>query len=113
MQSRLRLPKYYSAMIKHVVMWKLRENAEGRSKEENARLIKEKLEALKGQIEEIRYLEVGININNSNGSYDAVLITEFETMESLNSYQVNPKHQAVSAFVSKVREERAVVDFEF
>jgi hypothetical protein len=49
-------------MIKHIVMWKLEENAEGNTKLENAKIIKEKLEALVGIIPEIVELEVGIDI---------------------------------------------------
>ena len=37
-------------MIKHIVMWKLKEEAEGHSKEENAKLIKNMLEGLKDKI---------------------------------------------------------------
>ena len=33
-------------MIKHIVMWKLKENAEGKTKEENAEIIKNGLEGL-------------------------------------------------------------------
>ena len=50
-------------MIKHIVMWKLKESAEGRTKQENAWMIKQELEQLKGTIREIVSLEVGINID--------------------------------------------------
>ncbi len=101
-------------MIKHIVMWKLKDEAEGRSKKENAAIIKEKLEALVGVIDEIKYLKVGININEADeAAYDACLITEFEDFDALGRYQVNPEHKKVSAFVKEVRITRSVVDFEF
>ena len=37
-------------MIKHIVMWKLKDEAEGNSKDENAKIIKNSLEDLKGKI---------------------------------------------------------------
>jgi hypothetical protein len=98
-------------MIKHVVMWKLKESAEGGSKEENAQKIKTMLEALEGKIEQIVRLEVGVNCRASGMSYDAVLISEFEDWEALEAYQTHPEHVKVSEFVSKVREARAVVDY--
>ncbi|MDV3428565.1 MAG: Dabb family protein [Bacillota bacterium] len=100
-------------MIKHIVMWKLKETSEGCTKEENAKKIKSLLENLKDKISEIKYLEVGINVNSSESAFDAVLISEFETLEDLNSYQVNPEHKKVSAFVKSVRLDRKVVDYIF
>ncbi|KRU28380.1 stress responsive A/B barrel domain-containing protein [Clostridium sporogenes] len=52
-------------MIKHIVMWKLKEFAEGKSKLENANIIKINLEDLKHRIDEVKLIEVGVNINNS------------------------------------------------
>ncbi len=98
-------------MIRHIVMWKLKDFAEGCSKEENARTIKARLEALKDKIAGIRHLEVGINSISSEMSYDAVLITEFADIQALEAYKKHPEHVKVSEFVTKVRENRAVVDY--
>ena len=49
-------------MIKHIVMWKLHETAAGRSKEENAKLLKQKLEAMPAQIPELKKAEVELTI---------------------------------------------------
>ena len=101
-------------MIKHVVMWKLKENAGGLDKRKNAQKIKELLESLPKKISQIKYLQVGISedIDDANASsYDACLITLFESMEDLEIYQEHPEHKKVSAFVASVREARSVVDF--
>jgi len=97
-------------MVKHIVMWKLKDFAEGRSKSENIKYIKEMLEALPGVIKEIKFIEVGENIN-ADRSYDAVLYSEFETPEDLEIYQNHPEHKKVSGYVSKVREARIVGDY--
>ncbi|MBK1810592.1 Dabb family protein [Clostridium sp. YIM B02505] len=98
-------------MIKHIVMWKLKDYAEGNDKQFNANEIKIRLEALKDKISEIGKIEVGIN-NNSANSYDVVLYSEFESYESLNSYQNHPSHLEVAAFVKAVNVDRACVDYE-
>ena len=99
-------------MIKHVVMWKLKDFAEGTDKKENAQKIKSKLEGLKDKIEEIKFIEIGININDSADSYDVVLYSEFDSLENLNIYRNHPEHLKVGELVSAVRLERKVVDYE-
>lgn len=99
-------------MIKHIVMWKLKEFAEGKSKLENASIIKENLEGLKKEVAEIKDIEVGIDINKTQQAYDVVLYSKFETMEDLNTYQNHPLHVKVGEFIKKVNEGRIVVDYE-
>jgi len=101
-------------MIKHIVFFKLAENAEGRTKAENAIYIKNELEALKNLIPEIRLIEVGINSSEApEGNFDIALNSEFDTMADLDTYQVHPEHKRVAAYIGKVRTDRACVDYEF
>ncbi len=100
-------------MIKHIVMWKLHETASGRSKEENATLLKQKLEAMPEQIPELKKAEVGVNSNPSDAAWDVVLYSEFDHAEALQTYQKHPFHQAlIHDFLNKVRTSKAVVDYE-
>lgn len=99
-------------MIKHIVMWKLKDFAEGRSRDANARRIKEELESLKNQIKQIRSIEVGINNNLTADSFDVVLVSEFDNLEDLAAYQNHSAHLKVSEYISKVRLLRKVVDYE-
>ena len=99
-------------MLKHIVMWKFKDFAEGKSKVENAKWMKENLESLIGVIPEIKSLSVGINIEDSDKmAYDAVLISTFENKEALEAYKINPLHKEISAYCKKVRECRTVVDY--
>ncbi len=98
-------------MIKHLVMWKLRDFAEGATKEQNARKMKTDLEALKQTIPQIRRLEVGANFLPSDFSYDVALYSEFATEEDLALYQKHPDHRSAAAFVQKVSENRVIVDY--
>lgn len=99
-------------MIKHIVMWKLKEEACGKTKEENAQIIKEKLEALKGKIPGLLKIEVGIDFSKTESSADIVLYSEFNTREDLENYRVHPEHKAVIPFVADAKSEGRVVDCE-
>lgn len=93
-------------------MWKLKDFAEGKTKEENAKEVKRLLEDLSGKIPGLRSIEVGINIETSKQAYDVVLYSEFDSLNDLNAYQKHPEHLKVGEFVGKVRDARTVVDYE-
>ncbi len=98
-------------MIKHIVMWKLVHFFEGKSKIEIASLIKEKLDSLKHTIPQIMEIEVGINFNKSDASYDVSLYSVFKSGEDLEIYQNHPEHLKVAEFIAKVRVSRVVCDY--
>jgi len=98
-------------MIKHVVMWKLKDFAEDADRERNAKRIKIELESLRQLIPQIFHLEVGINILKSDAAYDVVLLSVFKNEDDLDFYQNHPDHRAVAEFVNKVKESRIVVDY--
>ncbi len=99
-------------MIKHIIMWKLYDEAEGFSKLENADRIKLVLEELPDKIPEIVKLEVGVNISNSEIAYDIVLYSEFESKDDLQIYREHPAHIALVDFIKNLRSKRHVVDYE-
>ena len=96
--------------VKHIVMWKFKDFAEGKSKEENIIFIKSQLENLINIIPEIKHLEVGRNIL-SDEIYDAVLYSEFDSLEDLEIYKNHPEHKKISAYVSKIRDDRIAGDY--
>lgn len=101
-------------MIKHIVIFKLKETAEGNSREENKQIFKGMLEALVGVVPGIEMMEVGLKGEKSpEDNADVVLTTEFKTWEALKAYAVHPEHLKVVDFVKKVIEGRSVVDYEF
>lgn len=99
-------------MIKHIVMWKFKDFAENSDKKTNIEIAKEKLLALKGKIDAIDFIEIGTNLNNSASAYDMVLYSEFKDLQALAEYQNHPEHLKVADFIGKVRDSRAVVDYE-
>lgn len=96
-------------MIKHIVMWRLKEELD---KEETSKKIKKILEGLKEKINEIVEIEVGINYNSSEIACDIVLYSIFKTKEDLQSYISNPHHIEAGRYVKSVVKEKIVVDYE-
>ena len=99
-------------MIKHIVMWKLKERAEEADKLTNARRIKAELESLRGRIPGMLTLEVGLNVDPSSAAFDVVLYSEFENADALRAYQAHPEHVLVSQFIGRVRSDRVLADYE-
>ncbi len=100
-------------MIKHIVMWKFKDFAEGLTREENISKVKSMLEALPEKIDFIREMQVDVNVNPKEGMYDAVLISSFDSLEDVERYRVHPEHKKISSYVALIREKRASVDYEF
>ncbi len=99
-------------MIKHIVIWRLHEQAEGNDKATNANIIKEKLEALNSEIPGLIKLEVGIDFLHSEQSGDLVLYSELESKDALSNYQQHPLHVEAGAFIKACCGSRTVVDYE-
>ncbi len=74
-------------MVKHIVMWRM---AESEDKEQRAKDIKENLEALKGKIDVLVNIEVGLNFNDTDAASDVVLVSEFETKRGFKHLPKSP-----------------------
>ena len=100
-------------MIKHVVCFQLADEAEGKTKVENARIIKKGLENLVNFISQSKKIEVGINCPDTpDTNYDVLLYCEFDSVADLNIYQEHPEHKKVGAYIGKVKIGRVCVDWE-
>jgi hypothetical protein len=101
-------------MVKHVVMFKFAENAEGRSGIENAKIAKQMLDGLFGVIPTLKASRISLNSENAvPANYELVIETEFDDMEGLSEYAVHTEHLKVVAFIKSVITSRACVDYEF
>ena len=98
-------------MVKHVILWQLRDELSDTEKAAVKAGIKEGLEGLAGQIPGL--LEVHVNINGlPTSNADVMLDTTLESFEALKGYAVHPAHVAVAD--SKVRpftKARVCMDF--
>ena len=93
-------------MIRHIVMWKFRPGTEAEQK-----AFLEGLRGLQGVIPQLKRSEVAVNVGQ--GNYDAVLVSEFESLEALDAYKNDSRHKAVSALCKSIRTDRVAVDYEF
>lgn len=93
-------------MIRHIVMWKFREDTEAEQEQ-----FLTGLAALQGVIPQLLKSEVARNVGE--GNYDAVLVSEFESTETLAAYQNDPRQKAVSALCESIRVDRVAVDYEY
>lgn len=126
-------------VYKHIVMWKFKEQHNGKSALENARWMKEQLEGLVGVVPELLSAEVGISpaleqtaesaaaeapapvtaqsnaaaapAQAASGEYDACLLSTFASPEALAAYKVHPKHKAISAYCKEARLKRLAFDW--
>lgn len=99
-------------MIKHIVMWKIKDECDGMNKKEITNTISEKLASLKGKIKEIIDIEVGSGLTKGEMNYDMGLIVTLNSLEDLPLYINHPEHLKVREFISKVRLARTTVDIE-
>jgi hypothetical protein len=98
-------------MLKHIVMWKLKAEAEGATAAQNALEMKRRLEGLKAVIPEILELEVGLPLKPTEAMPDLVLVSAFRDEGALAAYQKHPEHQKIVGFVGKVTASRYAVDY--
>ncbi len=101
-------------MVKHIVMFKFLESAQGRTKKENAQIAADMLINLQGKVPTLLSSEVKLNsIHADPANYDLILISDFNSWEDLQEYIVHPLHKAVGEFMKPVRESRSCVDYEY
>ena len=87
-------------MVRHVIVWTLKDEFSDSEKEQIKAGIKEGLEGLAGKIPGL--VEIRVNIDRLSGSSgDAMLDSLFENGEALKNYSSNPLHVEVAT--TKVR----------
>ena len=99
-------------MVKHVILWVLKDEYSEKEKEEIKQGIKEGLEGLAGSIKGL--VEIKVNTNPlASSNCDVMLDSTFEDEASLKGYSGNPLHVAVAT--GKVRPyvaSRVCMDYE-
>lgn len=96
-------------MIKHIVSYQLIDNSlEKRLEAKNV------LMSMKGKIDLIKDINVGIDILGSERSYDIVLEMVFDSLEDMAKYQKDEYHvTVVKKYMHSVRKTSVSVDYQF
>ena len=93
-------------MVKHIVMYTLKE---GMEKSSAVAFIASCLTPLVGKIEGLRAMEV---VETFQGGMDCVLYSEFDSREALTAYAVHPLHVAAKDQFSHMIDIRVAGDYE-
>lgn len=92
-------------MVKHIVLYNLKEGVE---KDSTVKMIASLLEPLVGQIPGLLHLEIRRTYNGM----DYALYSEFESREALSAYAVHPLHLAAKEHFFHLLDSRVAADYE-
>jgi hypothetical protein len=98
-------------MLKHVVIWNLKDEAEGADKASNALKAKALLDACKGLVPGQHAFEVATNAAGLGCTADLILYSEFEDEAALKAYQMHPTHVALKPFLAAIVSGRQCMDY--
>jgi heme-degrading monooxygenase HmoA len=89
----------------HIVFFKLKNK-------EQAKEARDILLSMEGKIPELKGLEVGVDVLHTERSYDLVLVSRFDSLEDMNTYQVHQYHvNEVLKYLKPMIEGSKAVDF--
>jgi len=83
-------------MVKHIILWKLREDLTETEKESVKAGIKEGLEGLVGKVPGLIDVKVNISGRLASSNCDVMLDSTLESPEALKAYATHPAHVAVA-----------------
>lgn len=99
-------------MVRHVILWQLKDEISGSEKGIVKKGIKEGLEGLKGKIEGLVEIKVNENPLPSSNA-DVMLDSLFESADALKNYSTHPAHvEVANGKVRPYTKARTCMDFE-
>ena len=91
-------------MVKHIVLFKLKDEVPEAEKLVVMNKFKEAIEALPK-------IEVGLNTNPGE-TWHIALYSEFDNLDDVKFYATHPLHVAAGKIIAEAKESRACVDYE-
>ena len=98
-------------MIRHIVMWNLKDHAEGADKAANLEKAKALLLSCAQVVPGIRTFEVATAAPGMDCTNDLVLHMLLDDAQVLADYQIHPQHVGIKPFMKAVVKERRCMDF--
>lgn len=99
-------------MIKHIVLFQLKEEAQGATKAQNIEKARAIADRFLKEIPSLKAFAMHTNLEGApSGNDDLVLLCEFEDLQGLHDYAVHPTHQEFVQFIGSVRESRRAIDY--
>ena len=99
-------------MVKHIVLFKLKDSLSKEEKCDVMNRFKVAIEALPEKISVIRKVFVELNMNEAE-TWDICLESEFDTLDDVKLYAVHPDHVAAAGILKEAKGDRACVDYEY
>ncbi|NBC32347.1 MAG: hypothetical protein GVY13_06685 [Alphaproteobacteria bacterium] len=99
-------------MFRHVLLWKVKDGVEGRSKDEAVAYLCDRVEAIRTEIPQIRALDVGANRAQVGYACDMAVIIDFDSWDDLVAFTEHPAHHALAESVAPYQDAHYVVDYE-
>lgn len=99
-------------MVRHIILWKLKETSSEEAKQTILENMKEHLEALVGVVPGLISLEIHIKPLDSSNA-DVMLDSLLEDEAALKEYQIHPEHvKTADTYVRPYTEVRMCMDYE-
>lgn len=96
--------------IRHIVMWRVAgETPDARA--DACQTVKAAFEGLRGRIEGLTHMEIGLDVSGVDYACDVVLVTEFADSAALAAYATHPEHLRVRQELGNLRIARFQVDY--
>lgn len=83
-------------MVKHIILWTLKDSLSEEEKIQIKKSIKEGLESLKGVVPGLTDIKVQIDGRLASSNADLMLDCTLESEEALKGYAVHPAHVAIA-----------------
>lgn len=100
-------------MVKHIILWTLKEEFSAAQKEEIKQGIKEGLESLVGKVPGLVDVKVNASGRLDSSNADVMLDCTLESAEALKAYAVHPAHvEVANTMVRPFTALRSCLDFE-
>jgi len=94
-------------MFTHIVLFKAKEPTK-----QNLEFFEKTFLSMRGNVKELKELEVGIDVIRSDRSYDVAIITRFDTEEDYLAYDVDEFHvEKVKKALAPYIEASKTIDF--
>ncbi len=99
-------------MVKHIILWQLKDELKGEEKEQIMKNMKTHLESLVGKVPGLVSMQIVIDgLESSNA--DVMLDSTLEDAAALKGYAVHPEHVAVAdTYVRPFTAVRICMDYE-
>lgn len=98
-------------MVKHVILWQLKDEFSIAEKENIKRRIKIELEGLKDKIPGLIDIQVHYEVLKSSNA-EIMLDSTFEDIDALKNYSIHPEHvQVANAYVRPYTKTRTCIDY--